>query len=96
MLEKYLLRLATLNRIRGSSIGPAIESYVGWLADNRYAPRVVFARVPTLMHFGTFAQQRGAKSWNELPDHVDAFVEAGAELHREETADAGMGAEARR
>lgn len=62
MLEKYFLRLATLDRIRGSWIGPAIESYVGWLAENRYAPRAVCARVPTLMHFGTYAQRRGAKS----------------------------------
>jgi hypothetical protein len=27
MLEKYFLRLATLDRIRGSWIGPAVERY---------------------------------------------------------------------
>lgn len=77
MLEKYFLRLSTLDRIRGSWIGPAVEKYVTWLDERRYAPRVVFARVPTLMHFGTFAEQRGAKTWDELPLHVDAFVEEG-------------------
>lgn len=55
-----------------------IEKYVAWLDENRYAPRIVFARVPTLMHFGRFAQERGAKSWEELPRHVDAFVDQGS------------------
>ena len=50
-----------------SWIGPAIEKYVAWLDENRYAPRVVFAGVPTLVHFGNFAEQRGAKTWAELP-----------------------------
>ncbi len=77
MLERYFLRMETVDGIRASWIGPAIEQYVAWLHEHRYAARVVFSRVPTLMHFGTFAQQRGAKSWDDLPDHVDAIVEAG-------------------
>jgi site-specific recombinase XerD len=77
MLERYFLRMKTVDGIRASWIGPAIERYVTWLHEHRYAARVVFSRVPTLMHFGTFAQQRGAKTWDDLPDHVDAFVEAG-------------------
>jgi site-specific recombinase XerD len=77
MLEKYFLRLATLDRIRGSWIGPAIEKYVVWMDERRYAPRVFFSRVPTLMHFGNFAAQRGAETWEALPSHIDAFVEEG-------------------
>lgn len=77
MLEEYFLRLATLDRIRASWLGPTIEKYVEWLDRERYAPAVVFARVPALVHFGRFAQQRGAKSWDELPPHIDAFVEEG-------------------
>ena len=77
MLEKYFLRLETLDRIRGSWIGPAVEKYVEWLDENRYARHVVASRVPTLMHFGAFAEQRGAKTWDELPSYVDAFVESG-------------------
>ena len=69
MLERYFLRMETVDGIRASWIGPAIEQYVAWLHEHRYAARVVFSRVPTLMHFGTFAQQRGAKSWDDLPDH---------------------------
>ena len=80
MLEKYFQRLETLDRIRGSWIGPAIEKYVAWLDENRYAARVVFARVPTLVHFGNFAEQRGAKTWAELPAHVDAFVGEGIQF----------------
>ena len=53
-----------------------------WLDENRYAARVVFARVPTLMHFGDFAKQRGANSWHELPSHVDAFVQEGPRFMR--------------
>ena len=45
MLEKYFLRLATVDRIRASWVGPVIEKYVAWLDENRYAARVVFARV---------------------------------------------------
>ena len=77
MLEHYFLRIKTVDGIRASWIGPAIEQYVTWLHEHRYAARVMFSRVPTLMHFGRFAQERGAKSWGDLPDHVDAFVEAG-------------------
>jgi hypothetical protein len=90
MLEKYFLRLETLDRIRGSWIGPAVEKYVEWLDENRYARHVVASRVPTLMHFGAFAERRGAKTWDELPSHV------GSELHREEVQDEGMEAAAPR
>ena len=78
MLEKYFHRLETLDRIRASWIGPAVEAYVAWLDEHRYASRVVFARIPTVMHFGRFAAQRGAKTWEDLPAYVDAFVGEGA------------------
>jgi hypothetical protein len=77
MLERYFVRLKTVDEIRGSWIGPAIEQYVTWLHEQRYAARFVFSRVPTVMHFGRFAALRGAKTWAELPSHVDAFVDEG-------------------
>jgi len=77
MLEHYFVRLKTVDGIRASWIGPAIEQYVTWLHEHRYAARVVFSRVPTLVHFGRFASQRGAKTLAELPSHVDAFVDEG-------------------
>ena len=75
MLERYFLRPQTLDRIRSSWIGPAVEKYVTWLAEKKYAARVVFARVPIAMDFGRFAKERGATSWEQLPEHIDAFVE---------------------
>jgi len=75
MLEKYYVRPATLDRIRGSWLGPVIEKYVTWLDEHGYSRQVVAARVPTVMHFARFAQSRGATAWTELPGHVDAFVD---------------------
>ena len=42
MLERYFIRPATVDRIRASWIGDAIERYVTWLSGNGYAPRNVF------------------------------------------------------
>lgn len=75
MLNRYFLRPTTIDRIRGSWIGPAIERYVEWLAKQKYAARCVFIRVPLLMQFGEFAKAAGASSWEELPAHVESFLE---------------------
>ncbi len=76
MLEHYFLKPDTVARIRASWIGDPIERYVAWLADQRYAARNVYRRVPLLMRFGAFAQARSATDWSELPDHVEPFVAA--------------------
>lgn len=74
MLDQYYLRPDTLDRIRASWIGEAIAKYVTWLTERGYAARTVHRRVPILMHFGAFAQARGAKHWDELPTHIEPFV----------------------
>jgi site-specific recombinase XerD len=74
MLERYYIRPETVDRIRASWIGEGIEKYVVWLSERGYAARNVFRRVPILMRFGVFARERGAKKWEELPDHVNGFV----------------------
>ena len=74
MLERYFLRPETVDRIRSSWIGDAIERYVGWLAEHGYASRNVFHRVPVLRHFGEFARLHGATTIDALPAHVEAFV----------------------
>ena len=74
MLERYFVRPDTVDRIRASWIGEAVERYVGWLAEHGYATRTVLRRVPILVGFGTLAADRGAARWDELPAHVDAFV----------------------
>lgn len=76
MLERYFVRPDTIDRIRASWIAEAIERYVAWLTEHRYASRNVLRRVPLLRGFGDFAHGRGATAWEQLPAHVDSFVEA--------------------
>ena len=62
MLNRYFIRPTTVDRIRASWIGDAIERYVAWLAEQSYAARNVFARVPILFDLDSMR-----KSWcNEL------------------------------
>lgn len=75
MLNRYFIRPTTVDRIRASWIGEAIERYVVWLGEQNYAARNVFVRVPILLRFGEFAQGARASSWEELPAHVESFVE---------------------
>jgi integrase/recombinase XerD len=75
VLNRYFIRPTTVDRIRASWIGDAIERYVVWLSDQNYASRNIFVRVPILLRFGEFAQRGGARSWEELPAHVESFVE---------------------
>lgn len=82
MLESYFVRPQTVDRIRASWIGSEIERYVVWLAENGYAARSVLRRVPLLVGFGDFARVRGARTVEELPVHVDAFVAEWVAEHR--------------
>lgn len=75
MLERYYIKPDTIDRIRASWLGEPIERYVAWLTEEGYASRNVFRRVPILMHFGRFARTHGAKTWEDLPSHVDPFVD---------------------
>jgi integrase/recombinase XerD len=74
MLEAYFVKPETVDRIRACWIGPEIESYVRWLSQQGYRPRSVYRRVPLLVAFAEFAQQRGATTVGDLAAHVDAFV----------------------
>jgi len=75
VLDRYFIRPTTVDRIRSSWIGDAIDRYVNWLAENNYAPRSVFIRVPLLIRFGESAQRAGAKTLAELPAHIEAFIQ---------------------
>ena len=74
MLDRYFVRPQTVDRIRAGWIGPEIERYVAWLAEHGYSSRCVLRRVPLLIGFGEFARARGARTVEDLPAHVDAFV----------------------
>jgi len=54
MLERYFIRPATLDRIRASWLGDAIEQYATWLTEQDYAARNIFIRIPILTRFGEF------------------------------------------
>lgn len=74
MLEHYFVRPETVDRIRSSWLGDAIEKYVTWLSLHGYKPRCVHHRVPRLIAFGEFARRRGAEQIELVADHLDAFV----------------------
>jgi site-specific recombinase XerD len=74
MIEHYFLKPETCDRIRASWVGKPIENYVTWLHEHGYSARSVVRRVPTLMHFAGYCQEHGAKTWADLPDHVEPFV----------------------
>ena len=75
MWEKYYVKPLTIDRIRGSWIGPEVERYAAWLDEQGYRPRTVLRRVPEMLAFGEFARGRGAGSVRDLPEHVEAFVQ---------------------
>jgi integrase/recombinase XerD len=84
MLSHYFVRPTTVDRIRAAWIGEAIERYVEWLAEQRYAARNILVRVPLLLRFSEYAQSAGAKSWEELPALVEPFVQARLARHERE------------
>lgn len=75
MLERYFVRPCTVDRIRASWLGPAIEQYATWLVECGHAAKNLAHRVPILVQFGAFAAARGATRYEDLPAHVDAFVD---------------------
>lgn len=81
MLEQYYVRPVTVDRIRTSWVAPAIEQYVGWLAERRYASKTVSRRIPLLVAFGEFAKRRGATELAQLADHLEPFVQTWVSEH---------------
>ncbi len=81
MLEQCFLKPNTTDRIRASWLGEPIERYVTWLTEQGYAARSVGRRVPMLMHFADYSATHCAKTWEELPAHVDPFVDAWVRKH---------------
>lgn len=74
MLERYFVKPDTVDRIRSSWLGEAIERYVAWLTEQGYSWRIVCRRVPILLHFADFARARGCLAWEDLPSVVEPFV----------------------
>ena len=74
MLERCFVRPASVDRVRECWIGAPIERYCDDLGARGYAWRSVYRRVPVLLAFAAFTWGRGARSWGELPEHVEPFV----------------------
>ena len=81
MLERYFVKPATIDRIRGSWIAAEIETYLAWLVDQGYSTKSIWRRVPIAFAFGEFAGGRGASAVGDLPAHVEAFVADGVARH---------------
>ena len=75
MLERYYVRPDTVDRVRSSWIGQAVEQYVTWLAERGYSWRTISRRIPILIRFGEFARARGATGGEGLAEHVEPFVQ---------------------
>ncbi len=74
MLEDHFVQPQTVDRIRGSWLGDAIEKYLTWLEGHAYSSRCVIRRVPLLLRFGEFARRRGTHRIEELHGYLDPFV----------------------
>lgn len=75
MLEQYFVKPETIDKIRNSWIGSPIERYVCWLSEKGYSSSSIIRRVSKLLQFGEYAKARGAKNWDELPSHAQAFID---------------------
>ncbi len=82
MLERYFIRPDTVDAIRSSWVGDLVEQYVSWLSERQYSSRSVYRRVPILTRFGEFSKARGATRKEDLPDHVEPFVDHWLGVHR--------------
>jgi integrase/recombinase XerD len=75
MLESCFVRQETIDRICSSWMGPPIERYAAWLCERRYCVGTLASRVSILQQFGTFAQTHGAQGYEELPTHLEPFLQ---------------------
>lgn len=75
MLEFHFRSFKAIDRIKALWLGPQIERYVQSLDEQHTSNATVRQHVRALAHFNDFAIARGAAQLQELPDHVDAFVE---------------------
>lgn len=66
MLEQWFKRPQTVDRIRSSWLGPAIEQYAAWRIERGHVARNLAHSVPILLRFGSFSQERGATSYSDL------------------------------
>ena len=74
MLEQYFFKPDTVDQIRGSWLGEGIERYVVSRASQGYTSAHIRSTVPVLRRFAQFVWNRGGRTFEELPEHVEPFV----------------------
>jgi site-specific recombinase XerD len=75
MLERHFRSFKAIDRITALWLGPQIERYVQWLDEQHASNATIRQHVRALTHFNDFVLARGVTQLQELPAHVDAFVE---------------------
>lgn len=75
MLERHFRSFKAIDRIKALWLGPQIERYVETLEERHTSNATVRQHVRAIGHFNDFVCTRGVTRLQELPDHVDAFVE---------------------
>ena len=75
MLEHYLVRPTSADRIRALWLGQAISRYAEWLAARQTAKATALRCLRVCVDFNHFTIERGARDWDDLPAHVSEFIE---------------------
>lgn len=75
MLERYFRSFKTIDRYKALWLGPQIEDYVETLHERHTSHATVQRHVRALAHFNDFVRALGVTRLEELPEHVDTFVE---------------------
>ena len=75
MLERHFRSFKAIDRIRALWLGPQIERSVQSLDAQHASNATIRQHVRALTHFNDFVLARGVTQLQELPAHVDAFVE---------------------
>lgn len=75
MLERHFRSFKAIDRIKSLWLGPQIEHYVETLEERHTCNATIRQHVRALGHFNDFVRARGVSRLQELPVHVDAFVE---------------------
>ena len=83
MLERYFVKLSTVDRIRACWLAPQIERYVEWMESEGYAIRNIYRRVPMLCRFAEFAKQHGSTDLKSAASQMESFASHWEAVHAE-------------
>lgn len=74
MLERHYSSCRAIDRIRALWLGPAVDRHVRWLDERRASTSTVKHHVRMIVQFDAFVVARRARTYDELPAHLDAFL----------------------